>query len=441
MKKLFKFISVIALSLGIAFAVTGCGEDPIEPSPQVEFIDYASQLKLDLNSNTAKIEGTVKTFIDGDTTHFKVASDQFEDHTLKARYLAINTPESTGRIDEYGKQASNFTKSKLSQAVSIIIESDDGNWNKDSSGGRILSWIWYKPAPEADYINLNLEILQNGYAKASATLQNRYGEICFAALNQAKGFKLKLYSGEKDPEYYYGEAVELTLKELRINIADYNGMKVAFEGNITKNYDNSIYIEEYDEETGIYYGMVIYLGYSANGEILKRTKTGYRVRMAGSVQYYEAGGTYQISDVQYKTMEPDNPLNVQKLGEGYVGAYPIVSAETFNSKIKVLVGDEYKEYDYGFLTMNTTIQFEDLDVSEVYTTTTSSSNGAMTLTCFDRFGNKIIVRTVPLLDENNKLITADAYEGKNITVKGHVDCFSGEYQIKIFAAKDIVVNN
>ena len=68
----------------------------------------------------------------------------------------------------------------------------------------------------------------------------------------------------------------------------------------------------------------------------------------------------------------------------------------------------------------------------------SSSNGAMTLTC--KSGNTtVILRTVVLRDANGNKITYEAYEGKTINVKGMVDCYDGEYQIKIFSANDITI--
>ena len=82
-----------------------------------------------------------------------------------------------------------------------------------------------------------------------------------AALNQARTLKLNVYSDEKDPDFYYGEAKVLSLKELRANIEKYNGTTVAFEAVVTKNYSNALYVEDYDEETNMYYGMYIYLGY------------------------------------------------------------------------------------------------------------------------------------------------------------------------------------
>ena len=70
----------------------------------VESVDYAGQVELNMVSNSAKQEVTVKTFIDGDTTHFFVPETVSADGVLKARYLAVNTPEVTGKIEEYGKR-------------------------------------------------------------------------------------------------------------------------------------------------------------------------------------------------------------------------------------------------------------------------------------------------------------------------------------------------
>ncbi len=413
----------------------------VESTPEVEFVDYASAVKLDMSSDTAKQEVSVKIFIDGDTTHFNVPTSVISTGVLKGRYLAINTPESTGKIEEYGKKASAFTKEKLSAATSIIVESETGHWDPDSTGDRYLVWVWYKTAESEDYRNLNIEILQNGLAIANNTAGGRYGETAMAALNQAKAQKLNIYSGEKDPDFYYGEAVELTLKELRTNIDAYNGMKVAFNGVITTNNDNSVYVESFDSETGLYYGISVYYGFNLNGPGLDILAVGNEVRIVGSVQYYEAGGTYQVSDLNYRMMKPDDPGNIQKLSEGNAPAYVQTNADTFaNGTVEVLVGEEYKTFDYAALAMNTSLEMTGLKVVDAYTTTneSSSSQGAMTLYC-EVDGIPVTVRTVVLLDENGNLITQDAYLGKTIDVKGLVDYFSGEYQIKVFSADNIII--
>lgn len=405
-----------------------------------EVVDYAASVKLDMSSETVKQEVTVKTYVDGDTTHFHVPESVNETGVLKARYLAINTPESTGKIEEYGKKASNFTREKLSAAVSIIIESDNGTWNLDSTGGRNLVWVWYKTSDTEDYRNLNIEILQNGLAIASSSANNRYGETCMAAIAQAKAQKLNIYSGQKDPDFYYGEAIELTLKELRTNIEKYNGVKVAFTGIITMNNNNGVYIEDYDEETDMYYGISIYYGFGLPGEGLDVLSVGNESRIVGTVQYYEVGGTYQIAGLTYRQMKPDDPENIQKISSGHKPSYTLTDAETFISKRTLETEEGEATFDYAALALGTSLEMKNLKVTNVYTTENedSSSFGAMTLEC-EADGISVTVRTVPLLDGNGGLITEEAYLGKTIDVKGIVDCFDGVYQIKVFSADSIII--
>ena len=406
-----------------------------------EVVDYAAQVQLNMSSNSAKVEATVKTFVDGDTTHFYVSSDLVEDGVLKARYLAINTPESTGKIEEYGKKASNFTKEKLSSATSIIIESETGSWNADSTGDRYLVWVWYRTSESEEYRNLNIEILQNGLAIANASATSRYGNAAVAAINQAKAQKLNVHSGQKDPDFYYGEAIELTLKELRTNIDAYSGMKVAFKGIITKNNANTIYIEDYDSETDMYYGMAVYYGYNLNGAGLEIISVGNEARIVGTVQYYEAGGTYQVSDLNYRMMKPDDPNNIQLISEGNEPAYVVTDPDTFvNGEVTVALEEETITESYAALAMNTSVEIQNLYVMDAYTTKTedSASKGAFTLYCRVD-GIPVTVRTVVLHDENGNLIKQDAYLGRTINVRGIVDYFSGDYQIKVFSPKDITI--
>lgn len=445
----------IALTALLALMLSGCNLFGGQPESTTEdslnntgtdspgaTVDYASLLKLDMSSETLKQVVTVKNYVDGDTTHFNVPQNVAEGGVLKARYLAIDTPESTVKIEAYGKKASKFTKAKLSSASSILVESDNGSWNRDSTGSRYLVWVWYKPSDDADYRNLNLEILQNGLAVASATGSNRYGEICLNALNQAKTAKLNVHSGQKDPDMYYGEAVELTLKELRCNIEKYNGVKVAFEGVVTINNNNGVYVEEYDPETGLYYGIYVYYGFGLSGEGLDILSVGNRSRIVGTLQLYETAGTYQISGLTYRAMKPNDPNNIQKISDGHSPAYQEMSAERFaNGKIGILAEDEtVKEYSVAELSLNSSVSMKNLKVKSVYVTDdkTSSSYGAMTLTC-ECDGITVTIRTLPFY-ENNELIGASEYEGKTINVNGIIDYFNGNCQIKVFTKDVITVN-
>ncbi len=405
-----------------------------------EGVDYASQVKLNMNSETLKLEVTVDSFVDGDTTHFNVDSQDFPSGKVKARYLGLNTPESTGKIEEYGKAASKFTREKLENASSIIIESDDGNWNPDSSGGRYLVWVWYRNSDREQYRNLNIELLQNGLAHAYSTANNRYGTVAMAALNQAKELKLNLYSGQKDPDFYYGDAIELTLKELRLNIRDYEGKSVAFEGVITMNDGASVHVEDYDPETGLYYGISVFYGYNLPGKGLDILSVGNRSRIVGKVQYYENGEIYQVAGLTYKQMKPKDPANIQKISSGHQGAYVPTTAATLASEVTIGTDDGQSVYAYAYLALDTTVSMHGLKVLEIGTEDNpgSSSDGALTMTC-EQDGSEVVVRTAPLTDSSGKRITQDAFEGKTIDVRGIVAVHHGIYEIKVLSAKDITV--
>ena len=409
-------------------------------------VDYAGNVKLDMNSETLKAEVDVKLAVDGDTVHFNISEPSFSGSVLKARFLAVNTPESTGQIEPYGKTASDFTKEKVMNAVSIIVESDTASWNADSTGDRYLVWVWYKPSANEDYRNLNIEILQNGLAIASNSAQNRYGSICMDALNQAKSLGLNVHSGKADPNFYYGEAIELDIKGLRMDVKNYVGKKVAFEGVVYRDSSNTVYVEEYDTETGIYYGIAVYYGFNTSGDALDIIQVGNRVRIVGTVSEYQ--GTYQVSGLQYRVMKPNDPDNVQKLGEGFEGAYYEVSASDFKNKNVTIDTEDQdgnitsKTFSYASLAVNSSVTVKNLKVVDVYTTNNeeSSSIGAMTLTCED--GNTTIsVRTEVLRFSNGTIITEESFKGKSINVKGMIDYFNGSYQIKVFSPKDITFND
>lgn len=432
MKKTTKFLSFLSILLAAFFMFAAMGESKA---------DIAGQAVLNLSSETVKQEVTVKTFIDGDTTHFFVPDTVIETGVLKARYLAVNTPEITGKIEEYGKKAAAYTREKLSGAYSILIESDNGVWNKDSTGDRYLVWVWYKESETAPYRNLNIELLENGLAIANSSANNRYGDYCMAAISSAKEDKLNVYSGQKDPDFYYGDAIELTIKELRTNLEFYNGKKVAFNGIITINNANAVYVEQYDVETDMFFGMSVYYGYGLSGKGLDILRVGNESRIVGTVQYYEAGGTWQVSGLNYRMMKPKDPGNIQLVSEGHAPAYTLIDAETFlRGKVTVRGEETDSVYDFAPMAVGTSVEIQNLFVESVYTTLDedSSSYGAMTLTC--KSGDDTIQVRTTVLMENGERITEEKYLGKTIDVKGIVDYYEGMHQIKVFVPAQITIH-
>ena len=425
----------------IAAAFAACDQQPAgdSTSGQKEFqhVDYVMETKLDMNSTTKKQEVRFgdRSHIDGDTSHFEVSTSVDPSGVIKARYLAVDTPESTGQIEEWGKAASRFTKEKLSTATSIILESETDRWNFDGNG-RYLVWIWYQPSLGAEYRCLNLELLQNGLGASSSASEGRYGATAVAAINQATQEKLYMFSGEKDPEFPYGEATSVTLRELRTNPEKYNGTRIAMEGLITYNSNYTAFIQEYDAETDMWYGMQIFYGY--NSQLIPVLEQGSRVRVVGVLgEFY---GTYQVTSLTYNRMKPEDPANTTQLSKGNEIPFPETDPKTFTGDKVVLIGEEEVTKSYQELAVSTSISMKNLRVRRVYTTTNPDSDdcGAMTLTC-EADGVTISVRTEVLKDENGKIITADAYEGKVINVEGVVDHYEGNYQIRIYTPQDITI--
>ncbi len=469
MRKYFK--SFIALLCAAVFALpifAACGKDDDNKGDDgkgddVEAVDYAGQLQLDLTTNTKKQEVKVKNYIDGDTTHFTPIQSDLTGYTpsdfaatdgvIKARYIAIDTPESTGDIEKWGKTASKFTRSKLETAEKIIVESDSTRWDIDSTGERYVLWIWYIPEGKTEFRNLNVEILQEGYAWGSSTAQNRYGEIASAALNQARHLELHVFAPANvvDENYYEGDAKPVTLKQLRYHIEDYTDIKVRFSGVVATLMSSgswiTAYVEDYDEADGHSYGMAVFLQTGA-GSVMDVFQVGNVVNVVGVCTYYAIGDTYQVSGVKASSMRP-GPDHSRVEGTDEAKYVELTAKEltkgTITGEFETDDGIDRVTIPCGEAFMSTSVSMKNLKVVDVYTTPDGDNKGAISLTCRQDNGDgtttEIIVRTTVLHDENKQLVTEDIFVGKTINVKGIVDKYNNEYNDSPYQIKVNIFSN
>ena len=415
------------------------------------FIDYASQAVLDLDAETETVEVTLHSCIDGDTTHFN--AKDFPNGILKARYAAVNTPESTGKIEEWGKKASRYTKECLTNATSIIIESDTDNWETDSTGDRYLSWVWYKSSNDDVYHNLNLELLQQGLGRGTSAITSRYGTLAMQAITQADALDLHVYSKNPDPDFFYGDSLEIDLKELRLNMSYYEGKRVAFEGVVAYYESQGVYVEDYDEETEMYYGIYVYYGFFLDTYAATTVlANGNKVRISGVVGEFH--GSYQVTDLTYNDFLPGAD-DIQMLEKGHSPANVETSGEKFTSTVSVTADfttedeagnatttTQTKNIKYAELALNSSISMNGLNVVDAYTTDNGGNNdGAMTLTCKTADNKTVTVRTIVLKNHaTGEIATEDMLIGKTIDVVGVIDHFNGTYQIKILSIGAIKVD-
>ncbi len=74
--------------------------------------------------------------VDGDTAWFEVDGESF-----KTRFLAIDAPEYTKKIEPWGKEASEMTCALLKEADKIELESDP-NADRTDDYDRRLVWVF-----------------------------------------------------------------------------------------------------------------------------------------------------------------------------------------------------------------------------------------------------------------------------------------------------------
>ncbi len=171
-----KFLSIIALSFGL-ITTSACEQQMIDYTGQVKF-SQADWKESDFMSSGLGVV-TLKNSIDGDTAHFYSGP---YNKIVQGRFNGVDTPESTGIIEEWGKAAANFTKEILTKAQTIVLETErkDGieGPEADSTGGRYLVWVWYQPEANADYRLLSKKALEKlrkkSYSKYPSRLKSLY---------------------------------------------------------------------------------------------------------------------------------------------------------------------------------------------------------------------------------------------------------------------------
>ena len=151
----------------------------------------------------AKIERVV----DGDTA---IVSFIFDDGSKylkeRVRFLGVNTPETVHPnkpVEFYGKEASNFTKSQLTDQI-VWLQTDV---EVKDRYGRMLAYVWLREPSEEDFDNedsireymFNAKLLLDGYAQLMTIQPNsRYSNLFVYFQREAREAKKGLWG--KDPE-------------------------------------------------------------------------------------------------------------------------------------------------------------------------------------------------------------------------------------------------
>ena len=286
MKKISKIALAFVALLGVT-ALSGCkpsggsgkqSQEEAQPSRgDANWVDYvnspAVRLSLDYKDRDFYKDGigevTLKTVIDGDTAHFDPVVKTTSNLLIKSRYYGVDTPESTGRIQQWGQPASDFNKAKLKAAKengTIVVSSAQTEYGApqyDSTGERFVSLIWInetvKNAPFDQLYLLNLAIVQEGYSWVK-NVQDMpdYADTFYAAERQAQRYKLNLFSGHDDGVTDSGDYSPTSLLDLKVATENYikdpgyqselNNKRVRVRGTVAGYSNGIMYLQSYFTE-------------------------------------------------------------------------------------------------------------------------------------------------------------------------------------------------
>lgn len=278
--KYFKKIISVLIILIVAIVATGCRE-PENTDPIPLDTSYTDTLMLEsafagkdfITDGIGEV--TLNRCVDGDTITVNSGT------SITIRFLGVNTPESTGRVEAWGKAASAFVKEKLEAAQSIVLEAEGERL--DSTGRRYLAWIWYQPTGSAEYRLINLELIELAFSKYMINTQSKYFDVALAT-NQKAARSLERVWGGIDPDFNYSkEVVESNLLYMLNHHDEFqSGTKFLITVKLIRTVGNNMFLEDaYD------------VSYDDDGEVVSGKGTIYAFH-GYTVAYYRS---YKIGDI------------------------------------------------------------------------------------------------------------------------------------------------
>lgn len=148
----------------IVFLFTGVGCSSSNSSGTQQNATATTQKQEETKSPIKLDKAVVTKHVDGDTVYVKLENGT----ETKVRFIGVNTPESTTKHEQYGEEASNYTKSQL-LGKTVYLEKDASDTDKY---GRLLRYVWLEQPKEINENEIRTKMFNsilalNGYAEQS----------------------------------------------------------------------------------------------------------------------------------------------------------------------------------------------------------------------------------------------------------------------------------
>ena len=188
-----------------AVSSSGSKQPTQEQQPTVEKPTVDDQIEQATSAENEKVEEGIELIkakvtkaVDGDTAYVKLESGKEE----KVRFIGVDTPESTTKVEPYGKEATAYTKSKL-LGKNVWLELDVQERDKY---GRLLAYVWLSPPTKESDEEIrtkmfNAVLLLEGYAQVMTVPPNvKYAEYFGKYQQEAREKKAGLWGSETKKE-------------------------------------------------------------------------------------------------------------------------------------------------------------------------------------------------------------------------------------------------
>ena len=161
---------------------------------------------LEIRRNTV-YKAKIERVVDGDTAIISFIFDDGSKYLKeRVRFLGVNTPETVHPnkpVEYYGKEASNFTKSELTDKT-VWLQTDV---EVKDRYGRMLAYVWTKEPTKKDLDDeeaireymFNAKLLLDGYAQLMTVQPNsRYSNLFVHFQREARQDNRGLWGKEAD---------------------------------------------------------------------------------------------------------------------------------------------------------------------------------------------------------------------------------------------------
>ncbi len=479
MKKLQKLVT-LALSLGLlGGALVSCGpsEDAcpdvsdtnvLYTTPQTDKLEFAYEdtyatTNFNFNNTHGVNYGKVNlvSVTDGDTANFTTIDGTY----LKCRFLGINTPESTAKVEAWGVKASKWMAKVFDSAVDFCLVCDaDAYGTVDSSGGRALAFVWYKTSASDElhpnqWRLYNLECVEQCYSKNQLFADSSLGYLDSFLAAEERGVKCggRVY-GQTDPDFVGSTTIiEVTCYYVRHH---FDEIGISFQEGSSGSYlhitglvvgmmgDNFILRDwkkdlEQDEDDALEC-LYVYAGY--NTALASKIKAGYVVSFyCRASKYPKTSTNIQLTDVSTANYGKYKFVTIKPTDAAYSDYITSPLSEDLDPYVPTTAPTTYEDLGkcYGYYTklrvqvrsVKGTVIDDDgaeVEVNSYYRESVSSTTGLVTATTIYAwlYGSENVVCNVRL-DSSVRLSYQDFGVDQVWEFKAYLSMYYDNYQIQV----------